>query len=138
MKKTALLIFTISLFFGGCRKQIVVPDDSLKQVFGTWNWLYTYEVGGGYSFPATSGTSYKRTYTDDGKFEYFKGSDSQQKMNYDFATSTLSQYKWAIEYRHKTFNKETRTTENIHLHGDTLFITQSCDTCYREVYIKQK
>ncbi len=121
-----------------CRKKINVPDDSLQNLFGTWNWQYTFEKDGGYSTPTTVGADYKRIYTDKGRFEYHKGSSTQQKLNYDFATSTSSKYKFAVEYWHRTFSNDTRSTENIHFSGDTLFITQSCDTCYIEVYTKAK
>ncbi|MFM2225483.1 MAG: hypothetical protein RJA07_1685 [Bacteroidota bacterium] len=141
MNKIYCTLILIIVVFSSCRKKIAVPDDSLKNLFGKWTWVKSFEQSGGYSTPASSGNDVYRIYTSKGVFEEYKNKSRQEKLNYTFSTSngSFSNSVFTIVYKHRTFYwSEAHTTEYIHFKGtDTLYLNYGCDTCNYNMYVKQ-
>ena len=141
MKTYSFLFLILIITVSSCRKKISVPDDSLKNIFGKWLWVESFQKIGGFNTPATAGYSRYRTYSPKGVFEEYQDKKRQQKLKYHFSTSngSFTNSNFTLVYEHRTFHlSESHSTESIMFKGlDTLVLYYDCDTCGFDMYIKQ-
>lgn len=125
------------------KKEITLPNENLKQLFGEWIWKESVGgVGGKTITPFIIGYQQKlefnekgimRDYHDDKLFQKIKFSVKE----YDFASDTL--------YRLE-FNTENISTGQVPIDeyitfsgdGNELYLNEDCPDCYFKTYVKKK
>ena len=148
MKKLHLLklIFFSALFmvFSSCRKEISMPDESLSNLFGSWEWVQTY---GGFAdtvvTPTTEGYTLSVDFSSKGIYKIYKNGTLQDKLKFTlsqgnsiFHDSTAN----LISYQNRGFGNtdEDYIKQSIRFGGeDTLFLYEECWDCYSYVYVRK-
>ncbi len=94
MKITALfttLFFLVPIFVinTGCRKNIAVPDDATKQLFGAWQWVRTDGgINGGFNTPAIAGYDKYIEYTEKGNYTKYQRGNKTESLRFTISQET--------------------------------------------------
>lgn len=128
--KFSIILFAFFLLASGCKKELSLPNDESKKLFGTWE-LY-HSVGPFGQFPDTENSTLVRKYDDNGKVKGNKNGINNLRTTYTFGTCSAG-YSMLdiIEY------KRGKNSEYYSFRGnDTLIITPLCDDCYYLYFVR--
>ena len=134
---------TVIIFATACRKDISLPDQNLKKLFGTWEWV---QSSGGFSgqtiTPVSEDYSMSVEYTEKGVYRKYKDGKKISKLNFKIeerATIAISDFKFLIDYREGPCSKVGVNSQSFRFGGtDTLFLNDDCYDCFSHIYVRKK
>jgi hypothetical protein len=141
--KLILVFFILQLT--ACRKDISLPDENLKQLFNSWQWVKTDDnaSAGGRSTPASVGYDKRLVFTPKGLMYYYKDNAQQYKMKFSIKaetsvvtnkTTNIITYKSTGFLNHK--NNNDFAPQAITFHNDTLILREEHVDGLSDYYIK--
>jgi hypothetical protein len=115
-----LIFFILSLT--GCKKEIDLPDPSLKRIFGEWRWIYTQTVN---DLITPQGAGYEQTmeFQKNGVFKRYKDGNKQDRGRYEikYELSYNGNEYYIIHFRNSTNSDFTHFPSRVSfLTDDTL------------------
>lgn len=138
--KNALLLLLSLMIFSSCRKEIIVPEDSFRDLFGEWRWIESSGgLGGGGMTPASAGYNLTLEYTDDGVFRLFKDGKKELQFFYKFVEGDpirSSGADWMIQYKESRKGKSIGIHQSFTISGNELTLYDECFDCYVSRYIR--
>jgi hypothetical protein len=129
MKFTSIF-FAFVLLATRCKKELSIPNDESKKLFGTWELYHSSGPFG--QLPDTENNTIVRKYNSNGKVKGNKNGINNLRTTFTFGTfsgsySTLD----IIEY------KRGKSSEHYSFRGnDTLYINPLCDDCYDLYFVR--
>ena len=110
------------LFLTACKKEIDLPDPSLKNIFGKWEWVETQEVNNLIS-PSTVGYHQSFEFQRNGVFRRYRGGNQKDRGRFEIKSeiSILSGYYYIIHFKNATYSDFTDSPSRVSFVGtDTL------------------
>ncbi len=135
------LIGLLLLLVLSCKKDLVMPDESLNTIIGQWNWVSS---SGGFigatKTPKSEGVEIKLEFNKDGSFRFFENGKRKQKGTYSFIrrkTNVLADTAFLIIMTYHSLNKEPvpgLPQAISFIDEQTLFLQEECSDCFSHVY----
>ena len=144
MKYKNILIFIVALLgLISCKKEINVPKEDYKKLFGKWEWVYsTGGLAGGVITPETENYNLEIEYKKNGIYKEFKDGKRIEKFTFHFekAESIFSSGEdYLIFYSKGKFSKKGVMYHSFNFIGnDTLLLNEECYDCYGNLYVRKK
>ena len=140
MKKLFIILF-LFLMISSCKKEIEVPESSLQQVFGTWQW---YLSSGSVQMlsPESEGYSKYIEITDKGIYKEYKNHVRRKKLKYSFDVnkSMVHHLPYRINFKDELVNFSfpifPLVIEMVSL--DTLFLHEDVFDGATHCYVRKK
>lgn len=138
-------ILYLFILISGCKKNIVLPDESLNKIFGTWEWV---QSTGGYSgtrvTPKSSGSTKTIEFSKNGTYRWFKDGKRQGKVSYTISENKsmlMGSNSFIITYgKSNWLDKDApEMQQSISFSGnDTLFLHDECYDCFGHIFVRSK
>lgn len=135
MKKRGKILISLFIFLAitSCKKEIVLPDPTLEQLFDEWEWVSSSGgITGDVTTAATAGYTQRIEFKSNGAYKIYKNDKLQNKTFFSLTegTSMLSNKKeFIIHYKDHQF------PQTVSFRGpDTLSLRDECSDCYGHVY----
>ena len=138
------IILFLFLFITSCKKEIEVPESSLQQVFGTWQW---YQSSGGHAIqiltPESEGYSKYIEITDKGIYKEYKNHVRRKKLKYslDVNKSMVHHLPYRINFKDELINFSVHRTPSLLIEivsSDTLFLYEDVFDGFMHCYVRKK
>ncbi len=142
--KILFILLILAIIATNCRKEIIVPDPELENLFGNWEWIQTSGGIGGITFtPATEGYTIELEFNKNGIYKSFKDGKKTEKRKFyltEGQSILSSETAYIIEYdKTGLFNCNTHiVNQSVEFAGqDTLYLHDECWDCYGYIYVKK-
>ncbi len=142
--KSKNIIITIIILIGliSCRKDIIVPDKNLENLFGTWSLVSS---SGGPNGETTTPTTENKTieveYKENGIYKKFINNKKVNKMTFKFEKNKSiysSEEEYLITYSTGKFSKKGVVSHSFYFIGtDTLILQDECYDGYSYTYVRK-
>lgn len=139
MKKLFVILF-LFLMISSCKKEIEVPESSLQQVFGTWQW---YQSSGGHAIqiltPESEGYSKHIEITDKGIYKEYKNHVRRKKLTYTFELIDY-QASYKLNFKDELINFSVHRTPSLLIEIvslDTLFLYEDVFDGFMHCYVRK-
>jgi hypothetical protein len=139
---SSALILCILLSITSCKKEIDLPSDSLKQIYGTWNLVQSIGLHGAGEVPAAGGYKITLNFNSVGEYGRFRDSIQQAKGTFTISQETDSlgdAYVLHTQTKYRYNGTEYKKEEHQILtfgNNDTLFLNSLSATGLNYIYTK--
>jgi hypothetical protein len=126
MKTAWIALFCTAVFLTGCKKEIDLPDSSLKSIFGKWEWLETDEANANIISPASAGYNQSFEFQKNGVFRRYRNGDQKDRGKYyiNQELSILNVGAYIIHFKNATYSDFTDSPSRVSIVGDTLKLAE--------------
>ena len=137
---TIILCLLISIT--ACKKEIDLPSDSLKEIYGTWNLVRSVGPHGAGEVPSAGGYTITLRFNSTGEYGRFRDSIQQSKGTFSISQETDSlgdAYILNTKSKYRYNGTEYKLEENQILKfggADTLFLNSMSATGLNYIYTK--
>ena len=141
-KRNNILFLILGCFLlttTACQKDIDIPDESLEDLFGEWQWVEsTGGISGEIITPNSEGYEMTYTYTKKGIHKYYKGDVEQFRVEYELIEKInpfTGKDGYMINY---LSDGDTYLPDQyLVLNGDELMLYDECTDCYTLMFSRK-
>ena len=126
------LSFVFLLFFTGCKKDIKLPDQSLKQLFNKWEWIETNPGDGGPIVTSSDKEKVMIEFNRKGVYKKYIDDKLHEKTNFSISEESTNS---TLSYR--ILFKNNFSVPIVTFSGDTLILLETCIDCGSSKYVKK-
>lgn len=145
-KRKVLTVVIASLFLTTCKKEVVLPNQNLEKLFGTWEWVSSSGGWAGRTLtPASEGYSQQIEFTEKGVYKVYINDKVENKMEFTITENSSSIYTsqtvYMIKYKATGLFKKNKSvfdmSQTFKFSGDTLWLADECYDCFGHIYIRK-
>jgi hypothetical protein len=139
MKERWILMVCFILLLAGCRKQIDLPDPSLENIFGEWQWILTEETTATVT-PATVGYNQSFEFKKNGVYKRYRDGSQKDRGRYEIKSeiSINSGTYNIIHFKHSTYSDFTDAPSRVSFMGnDTLRLEEERIEGHTHLFVRK-